>query len=284
MDGRTSSWGLRSATIGWAGGGGGERRPQARRRGEGRSFAVGGWLDLDPPGVCIGAKVRFRPLGELDDAFFVFVDVREGQGQRSRAADDPPRLGVLGAVARADVLVGGLVPGDDAAEVCADAVYGVVADLGSVVDDEVEGVGLEALDEVAVADGVRLEPGPGLDGFAELGAGGRHSNFAALRRRYEHHEVGHGDGEGRRQDAAEEEDVVHQLALRHVRDERGRRRRRRLCRHQLRRTRPRPKRRRPSRRRQGLRDAGEHEEHCEDHRLLLLCLRRRLGRGRVRRS
>lgn len=60
-------------------------------------------------------------------------------------------------VARAHELVGGLVPGNDATQVSADSVDAKVLHLALVGDDEVGGIALEALDELAVA-GVGLDP------------------------------------------------------------------------------------------------------------------------------
>merc|ERR1719333_1620734 len=91
---------------------------------------------------------------------------------------------------RGHELVGRLVPRHDAAQVRADGVDAVVADLLVVLDDEVGRVALEALDELPGADLVRVEPALERHLVAGLREGGQAAAAAAAAARDEKEEVG----------------------------------------------------------------------------------------------
>mmetsp|Transcript_11791 Transcript_11791/g.25504 ORF Transcript_11791/g.25504 Transcript_11791/m.25504 type:complete len:210 (+) Transcript_11791:609-1238(+) len=95
------------------------------------------------------------------------IAVRERQRKRRRATDNLAGGVVLRAVARADVLKLGAVPRDDAAEVGANGVDGVVLERLVLLHDEVVGVALEALHKCAVRVRVSLGPRGGFDIVAE---------------------------------------------------------------------------------------------------------------------
>lgn len=117
---------------------------------------------LLPPGLQARAEVRLGP-GAEEHHVIVDLRVRERERQRRRAAHLLARRIVLRAVARAHELVLGLVPRHDAPEVRADGVEAVLLDLARLGHDQVRGVALEALRELAGSRLVRLEPGRGLD-------------------------------------------------------------------------------------------------------------------------
>ena len=124
--------------------------------------------------------------------------MRERERQRRRAAHDLARLVVLRAVAGAHELVRGLVPRHDAAQVRADGVDAVVADLLVVVDNQVGRVALEALDELSAPDLVRVEPALERHLVAGLGQGGQAAAAAAAAARDEEEEVRDGQAADRR--------------------------------------------------------------------------------------
>merc|ERR1719276_377564 len=178
--------------------------------------ARGDAWNLRPPRVKASAEVGLSPGAERDLALSI-VDVGEGEGERSRATDDLALVVVLRAVARAHEFVLGLVPRDDAAEVGADRDEAVVRDGLVLLNDEVSGVALEALDELALADLVGLEPA--LEGHvvAERVLRDDAAATTADARGVEVVEERATEAANGRGDRTEE-DEVHHVALLHVRD------------------------------------------------------------------
>merc|ERR1719305_1967054 len=114
-------------------------------------------LHLLPPGLRVRAEVGLRPRGEGDNVVGR-VAMGERQRERRRATNDLAGEVVLGAMARADVLVGGAVPRHDAAEGRAHGVDGVVLNRAILLHDQVVRVALEALHQRATGEGVLLRP------------------------------------------------------------------------------------------------------------------------------
>jgi len=108
-----------------------------------------------PPRRRVGAEVGLGP-GREDGLAVDIVAVGKRERERRRAADHLAGRVVLGAVARAHVLVLSAVPRHDAAKVGADGVDGVVLERAVLLGDQVVGIALEALDERALGKGWAL--------------------------------------------------------------------------------------------------------------------------------
>lgn len=171
-----------------------------------------------PPWIAAGAEVLLLPALQDDIVGLIKLDVLQGEGQGCRAARDGAVRGILGAVARALELVLSLVPRHDTSQMGAHGVECKVLEIGAVVvDNEVGGVALEPLDEVARARKVGLEVLGAVDVVAQgvLGDGAAAGAAARLRDK----EVGERaqDAQGDGADRARQQDV-HGVALGHVRD------------------------------------------------------------------
>mmetsp|Transcript_26621 Transcript_26621/g.83298 ORF Transcript_26621/g.83298 Transcript_26621/m.83298 type:complete len:330 (-) Transcript_26621:163-1152(-) len=196
---------------------GGAPAPLTRDRSSAAPREAARSASLLPPRGLAGAEVGLRPRGE-DDLAILVLDVGEGEGERGRAAHDLALLVVLGAVARAHELALGGVPGHDAAEVGAHGGEAVVLERLVVVHDEVGGVTLEALHELASARVVGAQPATLRHVVTEGVLGDRTGAAAAAAGRHEKGDVRHGHAEagnahGRR------EDGVHHVTAVHVRHE-----------------------------------------------------------------
>ncbi len=104
-----------------------------------------------------GTEVSLGP-GRENNLAVRLATLGKGKREGGRAADNLAVLVVLAAVAGAAELVGRLVPGHNAAQVSANSVDTELLELLVVVDDEVSGITLQALNEGAVASGVGLKP------------------------------------------------------------------------------------------------------------------------------
>mmetsp|Transcript_141555 Transcript_141555/g.452572 ORF Transcript_141555/g.452572 Transcript_141555/m.452572 type:complete len:248 (+) Transcript_141555:370-1113(+) len=171
-----------------------------------------------PPRLQARAEVRLGPRRDQDVAVRG-GDVREGQRERRRAANHLAILVVLGAVAGAAILVHGLVPGHDAAEVRADGADREVLDAVALCD-EVKGLAFQALHELPVAVPVGLHPGGQGDGGAIHIAGRDSASTSTRQRRVEVEGVAAEDDEGGDGGDGHDEQV-HQSAALHVRHEAG---------------------------------------------------------------
>mmetsp|Transcript_27743 Transcript_27743/g.70741 ORF Transcript_27743/g.70741 Transcript_27743/m.70741 type:complete len:237 (-) Transcript_27743:9-719(-) len=170
-----------------------------------------------PPRRRVGAEVGLGP-GREDGLAVDIVAVGKRERERRRAADHLAGRVVLGAVARAHVLVLSAVPRHDAAKVGADGVDGVVLERAVLLGDQVVGIALEALDERALREGVGLGPDGRLHVVTERIFGREAATATASARRNE--EVDEATSHPQHGDAsAAEEDKVHDGAALHVRDE-----------------------------------------------------------------
>merc|ERR1711966_257432 len=131
------------------------------------------------------------------------------------AAHDLAVLVVLGTVARAAELVSGLVPGHHAAKVSAHSVDAEILQGVVLLGDEVGGITLEALHQLAGASRVGLDPVSKLHVVAEGILGNGATTTATGLGRGEVGDEHGGQHEEGASDRAEEEGV-HELAAAHV--------------------------------------------------------------------
>merc|ERR1711933_294509 len=132
---------------------------------------------LNPPRLQARAEVRLRPRGHGD----VAVDdggVRQRQGQWRRATHHLAVLVVLRAMARAAELVRSPVPRHDTAQVRAHGADAKVLDA-ILRGDDVRGLALQALHELAVVVLMRLLPALETHRGASLAAADRGAATAA---------------------------------------------------------------------------------------------------------
>ena len=162
-----------------------------------------------PPRVKAGAEVLLSPWAQGQLALNG-GGVSQGQGQWGRATHHLAVLVVLGAMARAAELVGGLVPWNDATKVSA---HGQESEVLDVVrgGDQVEGLALQSLHQLTVVVLMALHPGLQGHGIAIDISRKLRTTATTCHRRHEVPEVAaqsHQDGDA----GGGHQDEVHQLS------------------------------------------------------------------------
>ena len=102
-----------------------------------------------PPRCRIRSEISFGPWSEADGVVLADLDVGEGEAERGGASDDFAGVVVLGAVAGAHVFVGSSVPRDDATQVSADCVDGIIFKAIGL-DNQVVSITLETLNKISI--------------------------------------------------------------------------------------------------------------------------------------